>query len=556
MGDLIKGFPSTMNDEWQLNLWKVIQYAAKVHGSTEVVSDRTLQGGQVHRLNYRLVYERVCAMANALKNLGVKPGDRIAILGWNDHRYYESFYSIPGIGSVLLTLNLRLHPDELVYILNHAGARALFVDDTLLTLAEELAKSYKFDFFVIMSDKPLAQISTNLSPVYGYEELIAQNPKTYDWEEIDEKSAAVAVYTTGTTGRPKGILWSHRASVLHGWGGGVAVALRPEVSDVHLPIAPFFHVQGWAAPIFVTIYGTKTVLPGRYTADSLVELMTKERVTTANGATIIFMQILEALRKMEPKPKLNVRAAVAASEPPVSLQKGLAEFGIRVIHTYGTTEFDVVLVNLPKPEIKALPEEQQFAHMSKQGFPIFGVEVKLVDPITGRELPWDGKSIGELYVRGAFVVKEYYNDPRTKEAFTPDKYWKTGDAGYIDELGYFKITDRIKDVIKSGGEWISSVDLENYLMSHPYVLEATVIGIPHPRWEERPLALVVLRNEYKDKPPQEIEKELREYLSKKFAKWQLPDKILFVDEILKTSVGKFDKKVLREQYKNLYMSST
>jgi fatty-acyl-CoA synthase len=194
--------------------------------------------------------------------------------------------------------------------------------------------------------------------------------------------------------------------------------------------------------------------------------------------------------------------------------------------------------------------------MRKQGFPVFGIEAKLVDLSTGKELPWDGKSIGELYVRGPWVIKEYYNDPRTKEAITPDLYWKTGDVGYIDELGYFKIVDRAKDLIKSGGEWISSVDMENYLMAHPYVLEATVVGIPHPRWEERPLALVILKKEYKDKPTQEIERELKEHLSKRFAKWQLPDKILFVEEIPKTSVGKFDKKVIREQYKNLYMSST
>ena len=549
---MIKGFPSTMNDEWQLNLWKVIQYAARVHGSTEVVSYRTLQGGQVHRLNYRSVYERVSAMANALKKLGVEPGDRIAVLGWNDHRYYESYFSIPGIGAVMLQLNLRLHPSDLIDILDHSGARALFVDDTLLKLAEELAKYHKFDFFVVMSDKPLSQISTSLSPVYGYEELIAQNPKTYDWEEIDERSAATACYTSGTTGKPKGVYYSHRALILHGWS--ISNVLKLDVSDVFLAIVPLFHANGWGAPIAVTMIGGKQVYPGRYTPESLVEIMMKEKVTVTAGAPAIFMPILEVLRKMEPKPKLNVRAVSGASEPPLAMMKGLAEFGIKITHAYGATETTpLVTVNAPKPEIKALPEEEQWEYMRKQGFPVFGIEAKLVDLASGKELPWDGRSVGELYVRGPWVIKEYYNDPRTGEAITPDKYWKTGDVGYIDELGYLKLVDRTKDLIKSGGEWISSVDMENYLMTHPYVLEAAVVGIPHPRWEERPLALVVLREEYRDKPAEEVERELKEYLSKKFAKWQLPDKILFVREIPKTSVGKFDKKVIREQYKDLYM---
>ncbi len=549
---MIKGFPSTMNDEWQLNLWKVIQYAARVHGSTEVVSYRTLQGGQVHRLNYRSIYERVSAMANALKKLGVEPGDRIAVLGWNDHRYYESYFSIPDIGAVMLQLNLRLHPNELIYILDHSGARALFVDDTLLGLAEELAKYHKFDFFVVMSDKSLSQISTSLSPVYGYEELIAQNPKAYDWEEIDERSAAIACYTSGTTGKPKGVYYSHRALILHGWG--VIGVLKLDVSDVFLAIVPLFHVNSWGAPIAVTMVGSKQVYPGRYTPESLAEIMIKEKVTVTAGAPAIFMPMLEVLRKMEPKPKLNVRAASGSSEPPLAMMKGLAEFGIKIIHTYGATETTpLVAANWPKPEIKALPEEEQWEHMRRQGLPVFGIEAKLVDLASGKELPWDGRSLGELYVRGPWVIKEYYNDPRTREAITPDKYWKTGDVGYIDELGYIKLIDRAKDLIKSGGEWISSVDMENYLMAHPYVLEAVVVGIPHPRWEERPLALVVLREEYRDKPAEEVERELKEHLSKRFAKWQLPDKILFVREIPKTSVGKFDKKVIREQYKDLYM---
>lgn len=548
---MIKGFPSTMNDEWQLNLWKIIAYAGKVHRTQEVVSYRTLQGGSVHRLDYGKVYERVCAMANALEDLGVKPGDRIAILGWNDHRYFESYFSIPGLGAVLVELNLRLPPKDLVHVVKHSGARALFLDDSLLPLVEPFAKIHKFDFYVVMSDKPLSQISTTLEPVYGYEEQVSKYPHHRDWEEIDERSAATACYTSGTTGLPKGVFYSHRAIVLHTWAMHTVLPL--DVDDCFLAIVPMFHANGWGCHIGTTMIGCKLVLPGRYTPEHLVDLMIKEKVTAAAGAPAIFLPILEVLRKMEPKPVFNIRAASGATEPPLALQKGLAEFGIKIVHAYGATETTPLLTfNHPKPEIKSLPIEQQWDHMRKQGYPPFGVEVKIVDPSTGKELPWDGKSMGEAWWRGPWVIKEYYNDPRTREQCTPDGWWKSGDAGFIDELGYFKMVDRLKDLVKSGGEWISCVDLENALMAHPAVLEACVVGIPHPRWEERPLALVVLREEYKGRPEEELVADLKDYLSKSFSRWQLPDRVLFVDEIPKTSVGKFDKKVLREQFKDLY----
>ncbi|MGP3667723.1 MAG: long-chain-fatty-acid--CoA ligase [Candidatus Bathyarchaeota archaeon] len=550
---MIKGFPSTMNDEWQLNLWKLIMHAGRVHRTSEVISYRTLQGGQVHRLNYGKVYERVCAMANALQDLGVKPGDRVAMLGWNDHRYFESYFSIPGLGAVMLQLNLRLHPGELIHVVGHAEARALFVDDTLLPLAEMLAKVHKFDFFVVMSDKPLNQVSTKLEPIYGYEELVNKYPSQRNWEEIDEKSAACACYTSGTTGLPKGVYYSHRALILHAWALYTAVPV--DVDDSFLVIVPLFHANAWGTPFVGPLVGCKLVLPGRYTPEHLVDIMLKEKITSTAGAPAIFIPILEVLRKMKPKPDFKgLRAASGATEPPLAMQKGLAEFGIRIIHAYGATETTPLLtLNHPKPEIKSLSVEQQWDHMRKQGYPAFGVEVKLVDPSTGKELPWDGKSVGEAWWRGPWVIKEYYNDPRSKEQCTPDGWWKSGDAGFIDELGYFKLVDRIKDLIKSGGEWISSVDVENTLMAHPAVLEAAVVGLPHPRWEERPLALVVLREEYKEKSKEELESELKEHLSKRFSKWQIPDKILFVSEIPKTSVGKFDKKVIREQHKDIYI---
>jgi len=297
------------------------------------------------------------------------------------------------------------------------------------------------------------------------------------------------------------------------------------------------------------------VFPGRYTPESLVDIMINEKVTVACGIATIWKLICEILKKKEPKLKFNLRAETGGAEPPASLIKDLKEYGIELIHSWGATETDALATHcFLKPEIKTLPEEKQLEYLTKQGYPIFPVEIKIMDLSASKELPWDGKSVGEIWVRGPWVIKEYYNDPiRSKETCTPDGWWKTGDLATIDELGYVKLVDRIKDVIKSGGEWISSVDMENLLMSQPMVLEATVVGIPHSKWEERPLALIVLRPEYKYKPKDEIEKDLREHLLKKFNKWQLPDKFLFIEEIPKTSAGKFDKKLIREQYKNLYM---
>ncbi|MCX8204182.1 MAG: long-chain-fatty-acid--CoA ligase [Candidatus Nezhaarchaeota archaeon] len=554
---MIRGIPSTMNDDWQLNLWKVIKHAGKVHRNREVISYRHLLGGSIHRLNYGMMYERVCAIANALKGLGVEPGDRIAILGWNDHRVIESYFSIPGIGAVLLQLNLRLHPRELLYILNHSEPKGLFFDESLSPLAETLARDYKFNFHVIMSDKRVNEISLGLEPLYGFDELIEKSSKEYEWEEIDERSAATACYTTGTTGLPKGVYYSHRALLIHRLAGAAFVQ-RFDVNDVYLQVTPMYHINGHGIWIGAVMAGVKMVLPGRPTPENIVNLLIKERVTVACGIATIWKGVCEVLKRMSFKPKLNVRVESGGVEPPASLIRELREFGIQLVHSYGATETDALATHsLLKPEVADLPEEDQLKYLTKQGYPVFTTEIKLTDPSTGKELPWDGKSVGEVWIRGPAVIKEYYKDlSKSKEACTPDGWWRSGDLATIDELGYVKLIDRVKDVIKSGGEWISSVDMENFLMEHPAVFEAAVIGVPHPKWEERPLALVVLRPEYEDKPTSMVEEELKEYLLKKFAKWQLPDKILIVKEIPKTSVGKIAKRLLREQYKNVYMPTS
>jgi fatty-acyl-CoA synthase len=380
--------------------------------------------------------------------------------------------------------------------------------------------------------------------------MVKSSSPSIDYEEIEEKSAATACYTSGTTGKPKGVYYSHRSLILHAWAINGVLNFKPD--DTFAAIVPLFHANGWGVHIAATMMGSKIVLPGRYTPDSLANILVNEGVTAAAGAPAILIPLLEVFRKMDPKPKLgNLRFVSGASEPPLALMLELKEFGINIIHAYGATETGpLVTANLPKEKIKKLSEEVQIENARKQGLPVFGVEVKIVDP-TGKEVPWDGKSIGELLIKGPWVASQYYDDERSKESFI-NGWWKSGDAGVMDENGYMKIVDRLKDLIKSGGEWISSIDLENYLMAHPAVLEATVVGVPHPRWEERPVALVVLREEYRDKDASEMEKELKEHLSKRFAKWQIPENIFVVNEIPKTSTGKFNKKAIRAQFSNLF----
>ncbi len=549
---MISGFSSTINDDYQLDLWKIIDYGSKIYYDTEVVSYRTLQGGKVHRFNYEAIYDRIKSMSNALESLGIKPGDRIGVLGWNDHRYYESYFSITGIGAVMLELNQRLHISDLDYIIKHSKVKGIFFDDTLYEIANALMKNNDFELSVIMSDDPskLEDIDGNIK---NYEDLIKENMSKREYDEIDEKSAATACYTSGTTGKPKGVYYSHRSLVLHAWGINGVLNFKPD--DTFAAIVPLFHANGWGVHFSATMMGSKIVLPGRYTPESLANILTKEKVTAAAGAPAILIPLLEVLRKMEHKPRFeNLRFVSGATEPPLALIKQLKEFGINIIHAYGATETTpLVSVNLPKKKIKELSEELQIENARKQGLPVFGVDIRIVDP-SGKDVPWDGKSIGELLIKGFWIAKQYYDDERTKKQFTEDGYWRSGDVATIDENGYIKIVDRIKDLIKSGGEWISSIDLENYLVAHPAVLEASVVGIPHPKWEERPIALVVLKDDYRNGNIDEMGKELISHLLKRFAKWQIPDKIIFVNEIPKSSTGKYDKKTIKNKYKDLFIS--
>ncbi len=542
----IRGFPSTTMDDYQLNLINILKHAALKFGKRTIVSKL---GDESVRYNYSEAFRRVKKLTSALENLGYGVCDRIGVMSWNTHYFYETFFAVPSIGSVLLELNARLHPEEIAYVVNHSKAKAIFVDKGLLSVAEKVAEKVDARNFVVLSERE--DFETELNDYLTLKDLLKLGDENYEFPVIDERSACISCYTSGTTGKPKGVYYSHRAMFLHTLAVAINFSLTPE--DVYLQLVPMFHANGWGVFFAATIVGAKLVFPGRYTIDRIdevIELIKRENVTVTAAAPTVLIPMMNRMKERGEKFS-NLRIFTGASEPPLSLLKGMRELGIEVIHTYGATETaPVVCVNTVIPEVReGLSEDELWELKRKQGLPMFGLEVRVVNE-RGEELPWDGKSVGELHIRGHWVTSSYYEDPRTFDSFSGDglfKWWKSGDAVTIDENGFVKIVDRFKDLIKSGGEWISSVDLENYLMTHPAVLEACVVGIPHPKWEERPLAFVVLKEDVS-------KEELYEHLKKRFAKWQLPDEILFVDEIPKTSVGKFNKRVLREQFKDYYLS--
>jgi len=541
----IKGFPSTSMNDYPLNTTTIMKHAAINFQNQEIVY-RNPRG--VFRYSYQAAYTRMKRIANALTSLGITPGDRVGVLEWNTNRFFELYFAIPGTGAVLLQMNLRLAPEELIYIVNHSEARLIFVDESLIPVAEAISPHVPaVKGYVIMTDKDLAEVDTRLSPVYSYEELIKEAEPEYDWPFIEETSAYSACYTTGTTGKPKGVYYSHRCIYLHAMEAACYAGINWR--DSFMQIVPMFHAQGWGFFFSAAFMGAKIVLPGRYVVEdtsTLVELMIREKVTVGCGAPAVFLPMLNYVRSLKEKPNFGgARFLSGATEPPLAIMKGWEEYGVNIIHAYGATETTpLVTINLLKPELEEkLTAEEKWNLKRKQGLPVTGLDVKIVDA-EGKELPRDGRSAGEILIRGPWITGSYYNDARSTESFV-DGYWKSGDAGTIDADGYLKVTDRVKDLIKSGGEWISSVDLENAIMGHPKVLEAAVAGVHHPKWEERPLAFVVCKEEFRGQVTRE---EILEFIAPKFSKWQLPDDVVFVDEIPKTSVGKYSKRELRNRY--------
>ncbi len=539
----------TMMD-FPLTLVPIFERAGKIFGRVEIVSrmpDRSL-----HRSTYGEFYRRTRLLAEALQRAGLRRGDRVATLMWNHYAHLETYFGVPLAGGVVHTLNLRLAAAELAYIINHAGDRFLIVDDVLLPLWEKVRGQVNVErvFVVTLKGEPVP------AGCQSYEGLLAQASGQFDYPAFDEDEAAVMCYTSGTTGTPKGVLYSHRSLVLHSFGIALADAFGFGQRDVALPVVPMFHANAWGLPFVCAMLGVKIVFPGPYLdAESLLDLFERERVTYAAGVPTVWMGILEALEKNPGRWKLQsgIRMTVGGAAAPESMIRRFDQLGLDVCHSWGMTEMTPAgTTSKVKSTLLGLPQDQQYAIRAKQGLPFPFVELRGMNEQD--EIPWDGQTLGEMQVRGPWIAASYYKNEAEKDKWTADGWFRTGDVISIDSEGYIKIADRTKDLIKSGGEWISSVDLENTLMGHPAVKEAAVIGLPHPKWLERPLAVVVLRDGVlaaADSAAQAaLEEELRSYLSTKFAKWQIPDAFAFATEIPRTTVGKFKKSALREQFKD------
>ena len=530
-----------------LSISAVMAYAARYHGGVEIVS-RSVEG-PIHRYTYRASYTRMQKLAHALAALGARPVDRIATLAWNTYRHVELYYAISGIGSVCHTVNPRLFRDQIVQIINHAQDRILFVDLTFVPLVEEIAGELgPVEQIVVMTDRAHMP-ETSFKDALCYEELIADRPDSFVWPEFDENTAAGLCYTSGTTGEPKGTLYSHRSTVLHALSILAACDGRwVSERDSCLVVVPMFHVCAWGLPYACPIVGAKMVLPGAgYDPESLYELMDREAVTTSTGVPTVWLALLDYLHGVGKRLDCLERVTCGGAAPPESLMRAFEEdHGVEFIQGWGMTETSPVgAVCLLKPEMDEHPVEARYAVKMKPGRAPFGHEMKIVDS-DGRELPQDGRAAGELLVRGYWVMGGYYeNGAANAAAFDAEGWFRTGDVASIDPDGYMQITDRVKDLIKSGGEWISSIDLENVVMGHPGVAETAAIGLPHPKWSERPLLAVVARD-----GAALGKQDILDFLAGRVAKWWLPDDVVFVDELPHTATGKVSKVRLREQFKD------
>ncbi|MCL4524575.1 MAG: long-chain fatty acid--CoA ligase [Acidobacteria bacterium] len=522
-----------------LTLSTLLERARQVFASVEIVSRRPDRS--IVRTTYSELYRRSRALAEGLQRVGLRRGDRVATLMWNHATHLEAYFGIPAAGGVLHTLNLRLHPDELAYIVNHAEDRFLIVDDVLLPLLDKVRDKVNFERVWVTSFSG-AQLPQN---VESYEALLLEAKGGFANPSLDENEAAAMCYTSGTTGKPKGVVYSHRAMVLHSFAMALPDACAMSYNDTVLQVSSMFHANGWGFPYTATMVGAKLVFPGpNVDGESLLDLICAEGVTLANGVPTVWIGVHDALEKNPGRWNLQapLRVLSAGSAVPESLMRNLDPHGIRVFQGWGMTETTpLATMSHLAPEERKQPADAQFQIRTRQGRPMPFVELRAMSQ--GREVPWDGISLGELHIRGPWIAADYHNFPEARDRWTEDGWFRTGDVVSIYPNGCIRIADRAKDLIKSGGEWISSVDLENALMSHPAVQEAAVVGVPHPKWQERPLAVVVCRN-----GAQVGAGELREFLAAKFAKWQLPDAIVFAQEIPRTSVGKFLKSRLREQF--------
>lgn len=527
-----------------LTITEIMRFADRLYRDTEVISVTMDEG--VHRSTYGEIFDRANCVAHALSSLGVELGDRVATLAWNDHRHLELYYGVSCSGAVIHTVNPRLFPEQLVYIMNHAEDRVVFIDPMFIPLVEGLADRLPSVTAYVALTSRGAMPESGLSNLYCYEDLVGQESSAYPWPDLEEKTASALCYTSGTTGDPKGVLYDHRSTVLHAYASCMPNVLRLSHSDVVLPVVPMFHVNAWGIPYACPIAGAKLVLPGPKMADgeTLQSLIAGEGVTLALGVPTVWIALLAYLRETGKTVETLNRTVVGGSACPLSIMQEFEErHGVYTHHAWGMTEVSPLgTVNQLLPGMEDLDPVELNQVRAKQGRTPFGVDMKICDD-DGNDLPRDGKAFGALKVRGWWVADGYFGEVENTDTHDEDGWFSTGDVATIDQDGYLSITDRTKDVIKSGGEWISSIELENLAVAHPDVEEAAVVGIKDAKWGERPLLLVV--------PAEGCTPDEASVLASfkgKVADWWIPDSMTLVDEIPHTATGKISKKTLREQF--------
>jgi fatty-acyl-CoA synthase len=530
---------STMQD-FPLTIGMIFRHGRMVYGDSEVVTN---EGDSSRRASFTEVADRVDQLSAALRRLGVDSGDRVGTFAWNTQEHLEAYFAIPCMGGVLHTLNIRLFPDQLVYIVNHAEDRIVIVDGTLIPVLAKLAPELSsVEHYIVVGDADTAPLEGNRAQVLRYDELLAAEQPGIAYPEIDERAAAAMCYTSGTTGNPKGVVYSHRSTFLHTIGVLQASAVAYTDRDRVLPVVPMFHANAWGTPYAAWMAGADLIMPNRYLqAEPLARLIEQEKPTCAGAVPTIWTELLRYAEANPVDLSSLERVICGGSAVPRSLiEQFEQQFGVRILQGWGMTETSPLAAVSWPPKGVEFGTTEEMDWRVKSGRVIAGVELRIVDD-DGTVLPWDGDAVGEVEVRRPWITGAYYRDP------DPEKFhegWlRTGDIASVTPNGYIQITDRVKDVIKSGGEWISSVELEVLLMAHPAVAEAAVIAVPDPRWDERPLACIVRKNN-----AEVTASELREFLGARIAKWQLPERWSFIDEVPKTSVGKFDKKMLRSRH--------